>query len=734
MNRSDYDNFIDPSELSLDAILAEYKAEAAAEEKQQKKQDDFKKKSRRIVMEALDETMSAQLSDTKPEPAYEPEVGSAPEYIPEEIPKRRGRPVSPAAEPEYEENKEVPPTTEESGYSDEDEPGYAGADYPEYEDKEEDYGDPEEEERSRDGFSFMQPIIALLAAIMVRRQQRQAEEAAREDPQEEAIPEIPPAKAAKLYASQAKPFKFRGIMAAALCVLLLYISYGYGHFPMPYSISGNIKIAALLCMLLELVVILTGLDIFTNGITTLLRGRPGAETLISVSCVFSMADALVIAITGSSAGGLPFCAVSSLSLAFGIWGSRLLCRGMRATFRTAASASSPFVMSAEREITEDGSVIIKTRRDISGFVRRSEEADASETANATAAPFILIAALVFSVMAGFKNGSFLHFLHTLSALTAVSASFSSLLSFSLPFSLVARRLAGGGAAIAGWAGASDIGKSRHTVVTDTDVFPPGTVGLDTIRILEGTFTDKVISYTGSMMIAAGCSLTPAFAELMKRNGCAMQPIEDFKCHEGGGIIGLVRGEQVYVGTSGFMNLMGIRLPQSQISKDAVFTAISGELVGVFATKYVATASVQDALVTMLHSRGCSPLFAIRDFNISPLLIKQKFHMPTESFNFPSVSERYRISGTEASEDSSPAAVISREGLGPMVEAAIGGTNVYRATRLSAAISLTGTLIGIILMFFLCWTGSFDSAGVVNMLTFMLLRLVPDFVIAIGLRR
>lgn len=728
MSKSDYDNFIDPAGFSIDDIISEYKADEAKRARSQV-HDEFEEQSHSIVMQPQDEDVSAaQIGGA--EYAY----ASEPEYIPEPKPVYTPKPAYTAPEPSaYHYEPEIEPGEEyaeevfESEYSDIDERDYAAPDYPEYYDPEEEFEEsiPENKRAEREGSSIMQPIIALLAAVMVRRQQKQ--DAETEGEAREEVPEAPPARAAKLYASQAKPFKFRATIATVLTLILMYISYG---FPLP-GVFDSAKVTTLMCLLIELVVVICGLDIFTNGITTLLRGKPGAETLISISCTLSAIDAAVIAISGSSSAGLPFCVVSALSMTFAIWGSHFLCNGMRASFRTAAAASSPFVMTAEREVSEDGGVIIKSRRALTGFVRRSEDADGSETAYRTAAPILIIAVLVLGIVAGVMSGSFFH---CLSVLAAVCASFSALLNFSLPFSIVARRLAGSGAAVAGWSGVSDIGKSRHTVVTDTDIFPIGTVEIGTIRILEGTFTDKVISYTGSMMISTGCSMTAAFTELMTRNGCVIHPIEDFTCHEGGGVIGMIRGEQVYVGTSGFMNLMGIRLPQSQISKDAVFTAISGELVGVFQTKYIATASVQDALVSMLQSRGCSPLFAIRDFNITPLLIKQKFRMPTESFDFPPVSERFRISAVAAEDDSPPCAAVSREGLAPMVEASLGSKSIYRATRLSTAISLLTTIAGLILMFFLCCSGSFDSAGVSNVMTSMLLCLVPILVISFGLRR
>jgi hypothetical protein len=95
----------------------------------------------------------------------------------------------------------------------------------------------------------------------------------------------------------------------------------------------------------------------------------------------------------------------------------------------------------------------------------------------------------------------------------------------------------------------------------------------------------------------------------------MQRVDDFEVREGG-VRALIRGEEVCVGSSGFMHLCGVRLPPKHNAKNAVFAAVGGSLVGIFSVQYKALHSVQDALVTLLHGRR-SPIFAIRDFNVDP---------------------------------------------------------------------------------------------------------------------
>ena len=318
-------------------------------------------------------------------------------------------------------------------------------------------------------------------------------------------------------------------------------------------------------------------------------------------------------------------------------------------------------------------------------------------------------------------------------LTGASAAFSSVLAFTLPYAVAARKMSGSGAAVAGWDGAKDIGSSRHVVITDTDMFPRGTVEVGNIRILEGAFVDKVISYTGSVIAASGSGLAAPFADLIRRNGYTICRVENFEPHDGGGMTAMVNGENVCIGSAGFMNLMGIRVPKKLSTRSSVFCTINGALVGIFNMEYTAISSVQEALVTLLHS-NLEPIFAIRDFNITPALIKSKFRMPTDDFKFPAYSERYRISGAEPGKDSRVAAVVSREGMGPLVDAAERGRRLYNGIRLGTIISAVGCVFGLLLMFLLCWTKSYDSTTAGNAVTFMLLWLIPTAVIVWGIQR
>ncbi|MEG2104423.1 MAG: hypothetical protein RRY04_04425, partial [Oscillospiraceae bacterium] len=598
----------------------------------------------------------------------------------------------------------------------------------------EDYSRPEPDEnapREPDlKEKLLAPLIGLISAAATRRQAKFAEErkrAAKEKAHQ--LPELRPEKAALLYENQSQSLLLRCFFATALCLVLMYLSYG---FPAIGLLGSSLKIRTLVCLIVELVVMLVGLDVFTNGIITLFKGKPGAESLIAVSCLVSVLDAGYMVFFGKLAFGLPFSAVSALSVTFALWGSYFACQAYAISFHTAAAAKNPSVVLSKSGGDEGGRVLAKAKRPVTGFVRESESADIFENAYRLFAPLLLIAAVILSLFCVLASKKCEGFLHTLSACTAVSASFSAIFGFAFPFSVLAKRLSRSGVAIAGCAGCAELSKTRRVAITDTDVFPVRTLSVADITLAEGISPDKVVSYTGSMISAAGMGIAPVFTELMKKNGCTMKKVEDFACHEGGGIVARINGDQVYVGSSSFMQLMGIRLPKGSNSKSAVFTAINDDLAGAFEINYVPVTSVQRALVSLLRGKA-EPVFAVRDFNITPMLIKQKFRLPPTACDFPPFADRYRISSPDVEDAGTVVAMFSRGGLNSVAGLAKRGKKLYFGLQLCTALSVLGVVLGMIIMLATLWTGSYAAASCGNMLTFMILWLVPVLVISFGLR-
>lgn len=670
--------------------------------------------------------------EPEPEPAYQPETQEFPDfdYSPEQFSdfaaETEPEPEQPAG-PEYEPEPEqyIPDVDENVRYG-----GYYS-----YDDEDEEYAaegsedmeppGPRRRFRRRDAAERQAgPVLGTLAVLgyKLRRAMLAGEARAVEDEVEEG-PEMPADRAAKYYAGSVSSLRLRFRLAAFMSVILCWISFG---LPCVGALGSDLKTTSLVCLALELTIVMLGLDIFTTGIMSLVRNRPGLWTMVSFSCIAAALDAVVSYAVGTAGWGLPFCGAAGLSMTFALWGALLTAKGLRLSVKAKELAEDPFCVSAETGVLEQGAALVKYKRSTEGWLRRCEEPDAAENLFSTLAPWLIAASLLLSAVAVAVTKNWASFFRILAAISASTAPFAAFLSCAMPYAMMARRIFRSGAAVAGWPGIRDVGRAQRLVVTDTDLFPSDAVSIESIRILDGMKPQRVISAAGSLVSASGSGLAPAFVELMRKNGCSMLRVEDFCCHEGGGLTSLIEGIEVICGSAGFMRLMGIVIPQKLASRSSVFIAMNGILTGIFNIKYEPQGTVRAALAGLLHSRR-DPLFAVRDFLVTPLMLRQKYRLPTDGFDFPPFARRYEVSGAEPGEDSQLSALLSREGLGSFVEVADCGRHAYLASALGAALSVVCAVVGIVLFFVMIVTGGAGAVSVSNVMTYMFLWLAPVLV-------
>jgi len=265
------------------------------------------------------------------------------------------------------------------------------------------------------------------------------------------------------------------------------------------------------------------------------------------------------------------------------------------------------------------------------------------------------------------------------------------------------------------------------VIRDLDIYPENSVVLNGMKVLSGAHVEKVVAYTGSVIMATGSGLRRVFGELMRQYAAPLYRVEDFDCGTEGGVSAFVGQEQVLVGTGAYMNLMGIRVPGSVDVAGAVYTAIDHELCGVFIVNYLPQELVQNALYRLENGR-LRPIFAIRDFNISPSMMIQKFRLNEGSISFLPPENRYQLS-VEPETEGKPAALLSREGLWHYSETARGGRRLWRTTRRALLMTVLGSVLGVLIVFISCARGAFASVSPVKLLLAMLLWAFATLMIA-----
>lgn len=123
-----------------------------------------------------------------------------------------------------------------------------------------------------------------------------------------------------------------------------------------------------------------------------------------------------------------------------------------------------------------------------------------------------------------------------------------------------RRLSQTGAALAGWPGLLQTRKGDRVLIYDGDLFPPGYVEFNGIKVFGDYSIERVLSYTATLIRDSGSGLTKLFHDLLRAQGGLFRQADHLCCYEGGGLSANIRGYQVLVGSASFMNLMEVPLP------------------------------------------------------------------------------------------------------------------------------------------------------------------------------
>lgn len=543
--------------------------------------------------------------------------------------------------------------------------------------------------------------------------------------------EVTPTKAYRFFNKFVNDYRFRLRLSAVLCVISAWIALGLPVF-------GSLKnptVGAAMCLMLLLTVMLAGADILARGFTALLHRKPTLHSLVFVSCIASVIDALVIIGTKGAGGYLPFCAVSSITMCFAIYGSLLYCRSQRLNFKTLEQCAEPLTISVDYGIVdEETSTVYRTIGHPEEYIHRSEEEDLAETVYGLAAPILLVGIPVLSLLAVLISNGFGDFFHILAAMYAAAPAFSALMAFPLPYFLTQRDLYATKSAIAGWTGTKEIGRVSTMIVTDRDLFPDETVAINSIRIVDQVNPELTLSYFCSMIKESGSCLVPAFEQLAENNDCELRPVESFQCHEAGGLSGMIGPDEVLIASHSYMKLEGFRIPaRKKDSENALFMAVNGHVIAYIVMDYKPIKSVRAGLESALRG-SVEMVFAARDFNITPLLISKKFKSPTDTLRFPSYKQRFEITSHADSDSAVSAAVVSRKSFFSYAAVVEKARYLYRSVTLSVALSAVSSVMGIILMFIMALTGAGAAVTVGRLLVFMLLWLVPTLALTISVSK
>ena len=548
-------------------------------------------------------------------------------------------------------------------------------------------------------------------SLFSRQRMRDADE---ELPMEEAeFPEVVgPEPALKIAAEQTRKEyvkRIEGILPAiipAILPTLVLILESLG-LRLPF-LTGSVILRPLLLLLCMGAALWLCRGVFTDN-------RCTATFLCGVSAIAACLDCITMPFLSGRSMAEPYGAIACLALLTAKLGSSLESHGNYDTFHAAGLDRNPPYL-----VTESVQGTRKQRGAVTGFYTATLEQNFSTRWQTLFLPVTLAASLVFAGLSSFglERGS--DFFLNWSAILAAGATLVLPFCWGLPWARLAARLKKSGCAIAGWRGAERIAHKKKMIVTDSDLFPPGAVLLEDVRLYEEEMP-AVVSITASMIRESGCGLERIFDDLLKSEGGEYLPVRDFHFYEVGGFSGTIGEDKILLGTSSFLRKMSVQFPGDFYFPMGLYLSVNGELAATFALRYDALENVDFALRLMRRNR-VTAILAARDPNVTPKLLQRVFRRKID-VDYPGLNNRIALSAMSDSRQS-PRGLLFREGLLPYAETVVGSLRLCAGVKRSTRLALFGSAVGTLLSFYLVYQAKYYLLSPLNLLLFLFLWTVP----------
>lgn len=460
-----------------------------------------------------------------------------------------------------------------------------------------------------------------------------------------------------------------------------------------------------------------------EGVGDLFRLRISLNTLMVVTFGVCVADGVLCL----QELRVPCCAAFGLQVTMSLWSAyqkRTTEMGQMDTLRKAVRLDR---LSAVPDYYEGRPGILRDEGQVEDFMDSYARPTNPERVVSVYCVLAILAAVAAGVMGGMRHGISAGIqAASVTLLAAAPASF--FVAQSRPWALLEKRLHSLGTVLCGWRGVKGLAKKIVFPLSHENLFPGGTSKMNGVKFYGTRDPDQVVAYTTAMITANGGGLVPLFEQLLDSRSGRHYDAQNLRSYGEGGIGGEVCGEPVLVGVLSFMKDMGVEIPEGIRVNQAVYTAIDGELCGLFAITYERDQGAAAGLRTLCSYGGLKNVLVTEDFMLTESFIRGKFGVRTRRIVFPDQDARQTLRTVEPDEEAPALALMTGDGLAPMAYAVTGARTLRTACVWGTAIHLLAGLLGMGMMLVLTWYGSLHLLTPANMFLYELVWMIPGLLI------
>ena len=461
-----------------------------------------------------------------------------------------------------------------------------------------------------------------------------------------------------------------------------------------------------------------------DGIGHLFKGRPSLDTLLVFSFIACCADGVLCL----RELRVPCCAAFSLQVTMSLWAAYHRRNTEMSQMDTLRKAIHLDGIGVCNDYHNGRKGFLSMEGQVEHFMDHYAKRSTTEIILGWYALFAILASAGIGVAAylfyGLSAG-----LQAAAVSILASAPAMAFISQTRPMAILERRLHKLGAVLCGWQGVKRLCGKACLPIRHADLFPAGTVKMNGVKFFTNRRPEEILACCSALVDADGSGLAPLFRQVADSRNAPHYEATALCAYENGGIGGTVRGQQVLVGSIGFLQEMGVELPEGIRVNQAVCVAIEGQLCGLFAVTHEKAKAPAAGLSTICGSNRLQPVVTVSDFAMHDSLLRPRFGNHAKKIIYPTQETRAQLRDKELPENAVSALMTTKDGFAPTAYAITGARSLRTAHIAGLVLSMLSGVLGLAMMLALVLLGSLDLLTPANMLAYQLIWIIPGLLIS-----
>lgn len=465
---------------------------------------------------------------------------------------------------------------------------------------------------------------------------------------------------------------------------------------------------------------LLALEIIVSGIYKCIMLAPNLDTVTAVHSIVICAYNIQSVLTQNYTY-IPYTAISCVVLMLAIRSKRMKLIIHKRNYTAAALSATPVAV----KISPSKNGYIASKAPLKNDVPCQNIAQMScgESASMIFVPFMLTLPAILAALSCKAKGDFSTFLLDYSALMSVSLPFGFITASSRMEYKLSKKLFASGSAFVDNSKLRKLNQVKTAVVTDSDIFPAGSVEITGMKVLGNNSIDTVISYATAIFEQVGGGAYKAFYDIGKSRYVNFKKAKNLHFYESGGISAVIGSENVLLGNASFLMRMGVNITHGINVKNNIFLSINSTVNAVFTVRFHEAPNTFNAF-RIFRRNKVKPILASLDFQVNPMLVEQTFDLSPDFIIYPDIDDRIILSGSSYADEEDPVALLSRDNMHSFAEIIAYGKALYRASRFNLFFSFLCLAFGLGLVYFLVSKNEFLVISPYNSFLYLVLWYIP----------